>query len=333
MNRTLIIAEAGVNHNGSFEKCLDLIDKAKEAGADIIKFQTFNAEDLATKNSPKANYQKKHKKKDTQFKMLKSLELKKSFHIKLKKYCKKKNIEFLSSGFDIKDLEFLKKLNLKRFKIPSGEITNYLYLKKIASFKKEVILSTGMSTLDEVKKAVKILTSHGLIKNKISLLHCVSEYPAEVSSINLKAMQNMGKFLKLKIGFSDHTTSVLVPALAVALGARIIEKHITLNNNLSGPDHKSSLSPLNFKKMVDNIRFTEKSLGDGIKKPTKVEKKNLKVVRKSIVAKIKIEKGQKFSLKNLAFKRPYNGISPMNILSVLGKKSKKKYRPDDLIKL
>lgn len=190
-----------------------------------------------------------------------------------------------------------------------------------------------MSTLDEVKKAVKILTSQGLIKNKISLLHCVSEYPAEVSSINLKAMQNMGKFLKLKIGFSDHTTSVLVPALAVALGARIIEKHITLNNNLSGPDHKSSLSPLNFKKMVDNIRFTEKSLGDGIKKPTKVEKKNLKVVRKSIVAKIKIEKGQKFSLKNLAFKRPYNGISPMNILSVLGKKSKKKYRPDDLIKL
>lgn len=331
MTKTLIIAEVGVNHNGLFKNCLKLIDKAKEAGADIVKFQTFKAENLTIKNYPKANYQKNYKKNVTQFNMLKKLELKRSFHIKLKNYCKKKNIEFLSSGFDVDDLEFLKKLNLKRFKIPSGEITNYLYLKKIASFKKEVILSTGMSTIAEIEKAVKILIKNGLTKKKIILLHCISEYPTKVSSANLNAIKTMQDFFKLKIGFSDHTLSLLVPSIAVALGASIIEKHITLNNNLPGPDHKSSLNPLDFKKMVNNIRLTENSLGNGIKKPNKGEKKVLKTARKSIVAKTIIVKGEKFSLENLTCKRPNIGISSMEIIKVIGKKSKKNYKPDDLI--
>ncbi len=333
MNKTLIIAEAGVNHNGSLKNCIKLVNLAKKIGADIIKFQTFKAENLSTRNSPKAAYQKKYKKNETQFEMLKKLELSRENHFKIKSHCKKKNIEFLSSGFDVEDLKFLNNLNLKKFKIPSGEITNYIYLKKIASFKKEVILSTGMSTMKEIQNAIRILINNGLKKNKIKLLHCSTDYPAKISSINLKAINSLKKKFKIDVGYSDHTTSAVVPALAVALGATIIEKHLTLSNNLAGPDHKSSLNPQNFEIMVKNIRDAEKSLGDGRKIPTNDEKKNIKIVRKSIVAKKYIEKGQKFTLDNITFKRPGFGISPMNINKVLGKKAKKNYKIDTFIKI
>lgn len=331
MIKTLIIAEAGVNHNGSLSQCYKLIDAAKKAGANIVKFQTFNAETLSTKQSPKAEYQKKFNKKETQFEMLKKLELSKKNHFKIKNYCKKKQIEFLSSAFDIEDLIFLKKLRLKRFKIPSGEITNYLYLKKIANYKKEIILSTGMANIKEISTAIKVLQKNGLSKDKIKLLHCSSEYPADTSVLNLKAISTLRKKFKLDIGYSDHSMSLISPCIAISLGAKIIEKHITLNNNLKGPDHKSSLNPKDFKKMVENIRQTERSLGSGVKIPTKEEKKNSKIVRKSIVAKKIITKGEKFSLKNLTFKRPGTGISPMMINTLLKKKAKKNYQIDDLI--
>ena len=331
MKKTLIIAEAGVNHNGSISKCFELVDAAKKAGADIIKFQTFKAKSLSTKKSPKAEYQKKYRKNETQFEMLKKLELSESNHYIIKKYCKKKKIEFLSSAFDVEGLIFLQKLKVKRFKIPSGEITNYFYLKKVASFKKEVILSTGMCTMKEINQAIKLLLRVGLKKNKIKLLHCSTEYPANINLLNLKAIKTLKYFYNVETGYSDHSVSTLVPSVAVALGAKIIEKHITLNNNLNGPDHKSSLNPKNFSIMVDNIRETEKSLGDGIKKPNVNERKNLKIVRKSIVAKINIKKGEKFSLSNIAFKRPGYGISPMKVKKILGRKSKKNFFSDDLI--
>ena len=333
MKKTLIIAEAGVNHNGYLKKCFQLIDIAKKVGADIVKFQTFKAKNLATKNSPKANYQKKFKKNETQFQMLEKLELSEQNHLKIKNYCVKKKIEFLSSGFDIQDLIFLKKLNLKRFKIPSGEITNYMYLKKIATFKKEVILSTGMSTLSEIKNAMNILIKNGLKHNKIKLLHCSSDYPAKESLINLRAIDTMKKKFKVDIGYSDHTKSTVVPALAVMRGAKIIEKHLTLNNNSIGPDHKSSLNPVDFSKMVDNIRLAELSLGDGLKRPNKDEKKNIKIVRKSIVAKKNIMKGQLFTLNNITFKRPGFGLSPMRIKKVLGRKAKRNFKQDQFIKI
>ncbi len=282
-------------------------------------------------NHQKLNIKKKFNKKETQFEMLKKLELSKKNHFKIKNYCKKKQIEFLSSAFDIEDLIFLKKLRLKRFKIPSGEITNYLYLKKIANYKKEIILSTGMANIKEISTAIKVLQKNGLSKDKIKLLHCSSEYPADTSVLNLKAISTLRKKFKLDIGYSDHSMSLISPSIAISLGAKIIEKHITLNNNLKGPDHKSSLNPKDFKKMVENIRQTERSLGSGVKIPTKEEIKNSKIVRKSIVAKKIITKGEKFSLKNLTFKRPGTGISPMMINTLLKKKAKKNYQIDDLI--
>ena len=264
--------------------------------------------------------------------MLKKLQLSKENHYKIKNYCKKKKIEFLSSGFDISDLIFLKKLKIKRFKIPSGEITNYFYLKKIANFNKRTILSTGMSTMREISKAIEIFKKNGLKKDKISILHCSTEYPAELEKLNLKAIQSLKKKFKLNVGYSDHSTSTLIPSIAVALGASIIEKHITLNNNLPGPDHKSSLNPKDFKAMVSNIRKTEKSFGNGIKKPNINEKKNIKIVRKSIVAKKNIKKGEKLTLFNLSFKRPGTGISPMNFKKILGKKANRNYKKDDFLK-
>ena len=332
MNKTLIIAEAGVNHNGSLKRCFQLVDAAKKAGADIVKFQTFEADSLVTKKSPKAAYQKKNDNSKSQYEMLKKLQLSKENHYKIKNYCKKKKIEFLSSGFDISDLIFLKKLKIKRFKIPSGEITNYFYLKKIANFNKRTILSTGMSTMREISKAIEIFKKNGLKKDKISILHCSTEYPAELEKLNLKAIQSLKKKFKLNVGYSDHSTSTLIPSIAVALGASIIEKHITLNNNLPGPDHKSSLNPKDFKAMVSNIRKTEKSFGNGIKKPNINEKKNIKIVRKSIVAKKNIKKGEKLTLFNLSFKRPGTGISPMNFKKILGKKANRNYKKDDFLK-
>ena len=261
------------------------------------------------------------------------MELKYDYHLDLIKYCKVKNIEFLSSAFDLSDLIFLKKLKLKRFKIPSGEITNYLYLKKIGSFKKKIILSTGMSNLNEINKALSIIYKNGVKKNQITLLHCTSEYPATIDGLNLNAINTLRNKFNLNIGYSDHTTNYITAVAAVALGAKIIEKHLTLNNDLSGPDHKSSLNPQDFKSMVKFIRLTEKSLGNGIKIPNRYEKKNIKIVRKSIVAKYNIRKGERFSIENLSFKRPGFGISPMKVMKIIGKRAKKNFQKDDLIKV
>ena len=332
MKKTLIIAEAGVNHNGSLANCLKLVDAAKNAGADIVKFQTFQAKSLSTKDSPKADYQKKFNKKETQYEMLKKLELSRPNHFKIIDYCKKKKIEFLSSGFDIDDLEFLKKLNLRRFKVPSGELTNYYYLKKIASFKKEIILSTGMSNIKEIKQALNILLKFGLKKNKIKLLHCTSEYPASLSSLNLRAISALKKKFNMEVGYSDHSMSLVTPSIAVTLGAIIIEKHLTLHNKLVGPDHSSSLNPNDFCKMVNYIKQTESSMGTGKKIPSKKEIVNSKIVRKSIVVKKEIKKGEKFSIENLTFKRPGTGISPMKIKMLLQRNAKKNYKVDEIIK-
>jgi N,N'-diacetyllegionaminate synthase len=332
-DRVLIIAEAGVNHNGSLKKAIKLIDIAAEAGADIVKFQTFQADSLATKYAPKAKYQiSKKTPKETQYQMLKKLELKREYHSLLIKHAKKKNIEFLSSGFDVDDLNFLAKLSLKRFKVPSGEITNYLYLKKVASFKKDIILSTGMANIQEIVAAIKVLCKSGLNRNQITILHCSTEYPAKFSGINLNALNTLKKKLKTNIGYSDHTLGLEVAVAAVALGARVIEKHITINKNLLGPDHRASLNPKEFQKMVTAIRNIEKSMGNGKKIPNSNEKKNLKIVRKSIVAKKNIDKGEFFSLDNITSKRPGTGMSPMNIEKLLGKKSKKKYSENQMIK-
>lgn len=331
-NNTYIIAEAGVNHNGSLTKAKKLVDVAKSAGADAVKFQTFSAENLATANSPKANYQLLNNKIETQYQMLKKLELTKEYHLILKKYCKKKKIEFLSSAFSLEDINFLNRLNLKIFKIPSGEINNRPYLEKIGKLNKKIILSTGMATVNEISNAIKLLTSSGLKKKKISLLHCVSEYPANIENLNLRFIRFLEKKFKLNIGFSDHSTSIIVPSLAISAGARIIEKHITLSNSLNGPDHKSSLNPNNFRKMVLMVRNAEKALGLEKKKISKQENQNKLIVRKSIVAKKNIKKNEILTYENITFKRPGNGISPMKIYNFLGKKSKKNFKKDDYIK-
>ena len=264
--------------------------------------------------------------------MLKKLELKKKDHRILINYCKRKKIDFLSSAFSLEDLSFLKKLNLAEYKIPSGEINNFPYLKKIASFKKNIILSTGMSSIREISQALEYLKSLGLNKNKISLLHCISEYPTNEENLNLNVIKSLKNKFKIKVGLSDHSSSTFAPSLAVALGASIIEKHITISNKLPGPDHSSSLNPDDFLKMVNMVRLTEKILGDGVKKISKEEKQNKIIVRKSIVAKVDILKGDKFTFNNLTLKRPSTGLPPIQIFRYLGKKSKRNYFKDDFIK-
>ena len=327
-----IILEAGVNHNGSLGRAKKMIDFASKAKADYVKFQTFVADELVTKGAPKANYQKINtKKKETQYQMLKKLELSEKDHIELIKHCKKRKINFLSSPFSIKSFNLLKKLGLKIIKIPSGEINNYPYLKYIGKFNKKIIISSGMSNLIEIKKAVKILTSVGTLKNNITVLHCNTEYPSPLKDINLNAMLTIKKKLGLKIGYSDHSLSKMVPIAATTLGAQIIEKHFTMNKNLPGPDHKASLNPSEVFQMVRNIREVEKILGDYIKKPSSSEKKNIKIARKSIVAKISIKKGEKFSEDNITTKRPGYGISPMKWNKILNKISNKNYKKNDLL--
>ena len=327
-----IIAEAGVNHNGSIDLAKKLIDAASTAGADAIKFQTFKAKNLTTKYSEKAQYQKKTtSKKETQFKMLEKLELNKEAHLRLINYSKKKNIEFLSSPFDHESIELLKNLGLNTFKIPSGEITNLPYLKHIGKIKKKLILSSGMSSMQEVRDALNILVDEGTKKKNITVLHANTEYPTPMEDVNLRAMTSIGKELNIKYGYSDHTLGIEVDIAAVAMGASCIEKHLTLNCKMKGPDHKASLEPHEFKLMVKAIRNIEKALGNYIKKPSKSELRNIHVVRKSIVAKTKIKKGEIFSLKNLTVKRPGQGISPMKWDKILGTKARKYYNEDDLI--
>ena len=328
-----IIAEAGVNHNGSISIAKKLIDMAVKAGADAVKFQTFKAENLVTMNAKKANYQKKNdKRNESQFDMLKKLELSPLMHKVLLSYCKKKNILFLSSPFDLQSIDFLNNLGLKIFKIPSGEITNFPYLKKIGRLKKKIILSTGMSNMSEIKKALKVLVKSGTKKKNITVLHANTEYPTPARDVNLRSMLSIGKKLNVNFGYSDHTLGFEVSVAAVALGAKCIEKHFTLNSNLRGPDHRASLEPKDLIKMIKAIRNIEIALGSRVKRPSKSEIANIKIVRKSLVASRDIKKGEIFTEQNLTAKRPGNGLSPFKITKFLGKRSLKNYKKDQQIK-
>ena len=329
---TLIIAEAGVNHNGSLESAKKLIDVAKEAGADYVKFQTFKAETLVTQTADKADYQKELTGEDeTQFQMIKKLELNREAHVELIEYCKSKKIKFLSTPFDIDSIDLLCEFGLDKLKIPSGEITNLPYLRHIGRMGKPIILSTGMSTLEEVRDALNILIDSGAKKDKITILHCNTEYPTPMEDVNLKAMLTIRDKLGVKVGYSDHTLGIEIPIAAVAMGATVIEKHFTLDRTLPGPDHAASLEPKELIEMVSAIRNIGIAMGNGVKKPSHSEEKNIQIARKSIVAKMSIKKGEIFSEENLTVKRPGTGISPMEWENVIGKIANRDYETDDLI--
>lgn len=333
---TLIIAEAGVNHNGDFELAKKLVRAAEEAGADIVKFQTFKADKIVNKTAKKAAYQERNINDgdDSQYTMLKKLEMPEEWHSKLIQYASEQGIQFLSTGFDNESIDFLDRLDSPFFKIPSGEITNKPYLRHIARKGKAVILSTGMSTLEEIKAAINVLCENGISKNEITILHCNTEYPTPMEDVNLLAMITIKNAFGVKVGYSDHTQGIEIPIAAVALGATVIEKHFTLDRNMSGPDHKASLEPDELKAMVKAIRNIEKAIsGNGIKEASPSEEKNRIVARKSIVAAKPIRKGELFTEENLTVKRPGNGISPMLWDEVLGKAAIKDFEPDDQIEL
>lgn len=335
MKKTLIIAEAGVNHNGDIAKAKALIDKGAEAGVDYVKFQTFKAANLVTKQAKRAAYQDKNtQNNDSQYGMLKKLELSQAVHQELIDYCAQKGVQFLSTGFDIESLEFLARLGITIAKVPSGEITNLPYLRNVASLFPEVILSTGMATIEEIKDAVKVLTDNGVNKDKITVLHCNTEYPTPMEDVNLRAMLHIQQEVGVAIGYSDHTLGIEVPIAAVALGATIIEKHFTLDKTLPGPDHKASLEPDELKAMVSAIRNIEKAVGgSGLKEVSTSEAKNKPIARKSIVASKSIKKGDLLTEENITVKRPGTGISPMQWDDVIGKTAKKDFEEDDLIEL
>ena len=334
MKKVIIIAEAGVNHNGDINNAKKLIDRAVEANVDYIKFQTFKTELCISKNAMKADYQIENTQNssESQLEMVKKLELSFEQFVELEKYCTKKGVKFLSTGFDFESLEFLAGLGITIAKIPSGEITNLPYLRKVATLFPEVILSTGMATITEIKDAVKVLTDNGVSKDKITVLHCNTEYPTPMEDVNLKAMLHIQRELGVPVGYSDHTLGIEVPIAAVALGATVIEKHFTLDKTLPGPDHKASLEPEELKAMVSAIRNIEKAVGgSGIKEVSASEAKNKPIVRKSIVAAKKIVKGESFTIGNLTVKRPGTGISPMQWDEIIGKTAKKDFEEDDLI--
>lgn len=332
MNKVFIIAEAGVNHNGDWEIAKQLVDAAVEAGADAVKFQTFKAEKLVCKNAEKADYQKETTDKaESQFEMLKKLELTEDMHQMLLEYCKEKGILFLSTPFDVDSVDYLIGMGMEIMKIPSGEITNYPYLRKVAQTGKRVILSTGMSNLQEVKAAVAVLKEYR--SKDIAVLHCNTEYPTPFTDVNLKAMITLRDELEIEVGYSDHTPGIEIPIAAVALGAQIIEKHFTLDKTMEGPDHKASLEPDELKAMVAAIRNVEAALGNGIKVPSASEQKNTAIARKSIVAKCNIEKGQIFTENNLTTKRPGTGISPMRWNEIIGTEAQRSYKEDELIEI
>ena len=336
MQHTLIIAEAGVNHNGSIELAKKLVEKAKEAGVDYIKFQTFKASKLVTKAAKQAEYQQKNigKEGDSQYQMLKKLELSPEEHEVLIDYCRQLGIKFFSTAFDFDSIEYLHSLNLGLWKIPSGEVTNYPFLKRIAAYNEPTILSTGMCDMEDVRAAVDALFRNGLSKENLILLHCNTEYPTPFEDVNLKAMDALRKEFGVEVGYSDHTKGIEVPIAAVALGATMIEKHFTLDRNMEGPDHKASLEPDELKAMVSAIRNIEKAVGgDGTKHVSESEKKNIAIARKSIVAACDIKAGEVFTEQNLTVKRPGNGVSPMRWEEVLGKKAKKDFNEDELIEI
>ena len=327
-----IIAEAGVNHNGSIDLAYKLIDVAVESGADAVKFQTFKAENVASKNATKAEYQKQTTDvSESQFNMLKKLELDLEAHKALIAYCKEKDIIFLSTPFDHESIDLLSDLGLQIFKIPSGEITNLPYLKQIGLLSKQVILSTGMSTLEEVGDAINVLTNAGTSKENITVLHANTMYPTPMEDVNLNAMLTIQKEFGIAVGYSDHTLGIEVDIAAVVLGASIIEKHFTLDKTMDGPDHEASLEPEKLKEMVTSIRNIEKALGSSEKKPSPSESSNIKVVRKSIIANQNIKKGDLLTDKNIAVKRPGGGISPMQWDEVIGTAASKDYNADELI--
>lgn len=334
-NKVLIIAEAGVNHNGSLEIAKRLIDEASFAGVDIIKFQTFKAEKLVSKAAKQAEYQKKNigKGEETQYAMLKKLELSNELHEELIVYCKSRNIRFFSTAFDMDSIDYLHSLNLGLWKIPSGEITNYPYLKKIASYKEPVILSTGMCELTDIENAINVLVGNGVSKDTITVLHCNTEYPTPMKDVNLKAMLEIKEKFGVEIGYSDHTEGIEVPIAAVALGATVIEKHFTLDKNMEGPDHKASLEPNELKAMVRSIRNIEQALGTGHKTISESERKNIEIARKSIVAAKDIKEGDIFTEDNITVKRPGNGISPMEWENIIGKVAKRDFQEEELIEL
>ena len=328
-NKTIIIAEAGVNHNGNINLAKKLIDVASKAGADYVKFQTFDVDQLILKNTKTAAYQKRNLKNNiSQYQMLKKYQLTDNSHKELLRYSKKKKIKFLSTAFDEKSLRLLEKYKLDYIKIPSGEITNYPFLKQISKLKKKVLLSTGMATLDEIKQAVKALRKR---KKDITILHCTSDYPANLKDLNLNFIKKLKKF-GCEVGYSDHSSSIITPSIAVTLGCKVVEKHFTLSRKLEGPDHRASLEPQELTKMISLIRDTEKMLGSNNKIITKSEQKTKLLVRKSLVANKDIKKGEIFSKKNITTKRPGRGISPFKINKFFGKKSSKNFKKDELIK-
>jgi len=327
-----IIAEAGVNHNGSIELAFKLVDAAVEAGVDAVKFQTFKAENLVSKNAQKADYQKETTDAlESQFDMIKKLELNMETHKELIAYCQEKGIMFLSTPFDHESIDLLSDLGLKIFKVPSGEITNLPYLRHIGSLGKQVILSTGMSNLREIRDALNILINAGTFKSHITVLHANTMYPTPMEDVNLNAMLTIQAEFNIAVGYSDHTLGIEVDIAAVAMGASIIEKHFTLDKTMDGPDHKASLEPEDLKAMVSSIRNIEKALGGSEKKPSPSESANIEIVRKSIVAKQNIKNGELFTEKNITTKRPGTGISPMEWDSILGKVAERDYRLDDLL--
>lgn len=336
MNKVIIIAEVGVNHNGDINLAKELIDAAKTAKVDFVKFQTFKSENVVTKEAKKADYQIKNSKNRSQgqLQMLRKLELSNEDHVELISYCKKKKVSFFSTAFDLESLDYLKKLGLKIVKIPSGEITNLPFLRKAAELFSEVIISTGMSTIEDIKNALEVFVNSGISKSKISILHCNTQYPTPMKDVNLLAMKHIQKEFNVKVGYSDHTLGIEVPIAAVALGALVIEKHFTLDRSLPGPDHSASLEPKEMIKMVNSIRNIEKAIsGNGKKVISESEKENYKIVRKSIVARTKIKKGEVFSEKNLTTKRPGTGISPMFWDKVIGQTADLFFKKDDLIKI
>lgn len=327
-----IIAEVGVNHNGSLEIAKQLVDVAVDCGVDAVKFQTFKTSALVTKQAKQANYQTQNTgKQESQFDMLQRLELSEADHCELLTYCQQRQIEFMSTPFDLQSVQFLNGLGVQRFKIPSGEITNYPYLKMIGGFNKQIVLSTGMANIGEVESTLNLLVESGTPKEQITILHATTDYPTKMADVNLKAMQTLQNAFRVKVGYSDHTPGIEVATAAVAMGASMIEKHFTLDKNMEGPDHKASLEPYELKAMVSAIRNIEQAMGDGIKRPSVSEVKNMQVARKSLVAACNIKQGEVFTEQNLTVKRPGLGISPMSWNEVLGQAAQKDYQADGLI--
>lgn len=336
MPKTIIIAEAGVNHNGSLELAKQLVKKAYEAGVDYVKFQTFKSEKVVSKNAKKADYQIENtgKKEESQLEMVKKLELSYDDHQVLIDYCHELGIKFFSTAFDFDSIEYLHSLGLGLWKIPSGEVTNYPFLKRIAAYNEKTILSTGMCDMEDVRAAVNALYKNGLSKENLILLHCNTEYPTPFEDVNLKAMDALRKEFGVEVGYSDHTKGIEVPIAAVALGATVIEKHFTLDRTLPGPDHKASLEPDELKSMVSAIRNIEKAIGgNGTKHVSNSERKNIAIARKSIIAACDIKKGELLTEENLTVKRPGTGISPMRWEEVIGTKAIRDFAEDEIIEL